>query len=257
MRGIIQRYRGVVCLAVFLGGSAAMLVGRHRASASISVPVGYAKVSKMMNYPSAGKPTLTSMRFRYQSRTGAFRQIVTNFKPDGTVWTSILFSVPGKGTFQSSADNQKVTYVSFAPEHPAAYAEALARRRPEFLREERVAGYRVLVMHSGSNGSGTTSEFWEAPELNGEPLRAVFTTKAGVVQEETIQVVPGEPDRALYFQDVTLPVSIASYEARMLRLQQRGKSAAAAKLGEMLELSRPGFPSVVREPSASTYQQTK
>jgi len=205
----------------------------------------------MVSYPSdTGKPVLTAMRFRYQSRTGAFRQIATNFGTDGTVWTSILFMVPGRGTFQSSPDNRKVTFISYAPEHPMAYSEAAARKSPDFVREDRVAGYRTLVRRIAAKDPSTTSELWEAPDLNGEPLRAVFTTKTGVFKEETVQVIPGEPDRLLYSQELTLPVSTEEYEGRASRLGQAGKADAAVRLRKELDTSRRGFPVVVAKPAA-------
>jgi hypothetical protein len=255
---MIRRYGGVVCIAVFAAGLAVALVARHQSSGGLRELVGYTKISKMVNYPSdTGKPVLTAMRFRYQSRTGAFRQIVTNFDADGTVWTSILFSVPGRGTFQSSPDNTKVTLISYASEHPAPYSEAAARKRPDFIREDSVAGYRTLVRRNAAKDSSITAEFWEAPDLNGEPLRAVFTTKAGVLKEETVQVIPGEPDRLLYWQEPTLPVSTAEYERRASRLDQAGKSGPAAGMRKELDAVRPGFPSVVADPPGPARPRSK
>ena len=230
------KWTTAVALGVFLLGTAVLASRVLRHGDSTPAYTGYTVVSRIVFYPSGGGlPALRALRVRYQSGGGAFREVTTDLRDDGSASAKILFSVPRVGNFLASGDT--VWFVSPALSAPTSFSEGAMKRSPQFNREERLAGYRVLNIHYDSGVDGSR-DIWYAPELNGAVLQVALKSKVGTLKQELMQVTPGEPDPYLVAEHLGKTVSFASFEKRISKAEASGRHAEAVKLRHSLDDAR-------------------
>ncbi|HXF04564.1 MAG TPA: hypothetical protein VNM72_04020 [Blastocatellia bacterium] len=199
-------------------------------------PMGFTLIAtQTFTLTGNSKSSLRAIHVRYQRSNGAFKEVATYYRDDGTVdREDVVFGMPGRGVFRVGRENQVLDYLSaMQAKRPKLSEDALAKD-PHLVRVDSVLGYKTYVLRfPKQNGVGYT-EVYVAPALQGIPIKVVMVWDRGVEVIEPTKIQLGEPPESVFAETPDWPVKYDLLKQKIQAAEQAGHPDVAQELRQQL-----------------------
>jgi len=243
MNSLSGKYRTISVLVFFLGVATVTYAYITSQPAMQSATTGFTLTSKMTFTPSGSNTNqITGSRVRYQKSNGAFKQITTYLKADGTPDKVVtLVGVLGRGVFEFSENAQSMEFLSPMRAQIPMMSEAEIRNTHHHnsLRDDVVQGYKTLVVRLPGENSKAFTELYHAFALQDFPIKTINVTDAGILTIEPTKIELGEPSHNLLALP-NLPISYERFEQKIQSMEESGRHDTAETMRQqLLDAKRP------------------
>lgn len=200
--------------------------------------LAYTIVSKRTFTPSdGGEPRHEVTMTRYQKSDGMWKQVITYFNSDGTVYKkSMAFGQPGRGVFQVDEEKKEISFISPMEKAIADLPLSDLRSDPGFVKESSVLGYETFVLRATEeDGSGDYEEVYYAPAFHNLSLKTVSFSKRGTSILEPVEIKIGEPNEEEFNSLPDWEIKYDRFQEKIQVLEDRGKHEAADQMRQELQ----------------------
>jgi hypothetical protein len=178
-------------------------------------------------------PYLNATRVRYQKSDGSWKESATYYNRDGSARSSTTtLGITGLGVFEINNNSKTLTFLGPKKHSMHVEDEKSLRSDPEYVRDDLVLGFKVMVQHSLSGSD--FDDVYRAPELGGAIVKIVSGSVTGkgytVIEPKTIE--RGEPSESFAVPDY--PFVYSFYEAQIEKEDNRGNKDVAAKMRQVI-----------------------
>lgn len=237
------RVEKLLMIGVFVLGLGATGFGYDLKYARVQTETAFTMTSEQTFTGTDGKSWLNAIKVRFQKADGAWKEVTTYYKPDGSVLAvNKRYSIYGRGVFEVNEQQKKLLFVGPRLHEVHVFSEAEARKDSDFVREDSVLGYKTLVTRvPDSEGSSDYTEFHRAPDLNGVYLKTVFASSEGystVIEATKIEL--GEPAASEFADLPNYPVGYDFYETKIQIMESRGNHDLAEQMRQLLQAQKQG-----------------
>lgn len=199
-------------------------------------PMGFILIATQTTILTGGsKSSLHAIHVRYQRSNGAFKEVTTYYRDDGTVdREDVVFGIPGRGVFRVGQKNQALDYLSAMQAERPRLSEAALAKDPHLVRMDSVLGYKTYVLRfPKQNGAGYT-EVYVAPALQGVPIKVVTVWDRGIEVIEPTKIQLGEPPESIFAETPDWPVKYDLLRQKIQAAEKAGYPDVAQQMRQQL-----------------------
>ena len=231
----------VLLTGIVVAGLAYVMKQKQASAAQPVLPrLGFTLASRqVLTGRELPEPVLRATQVRYQRVDGAFRQVTTYYREDGSRRNEDnVFGMPGLGVFQ--VDTKKGVLIFLSPMTEGRLG-ASGSFKPD-ARQEVVMGYKTYVLRFPEGESQQYKEVYYAPDLQSLPIKHVFVSNNLVETLEPVSIDIGDPDEEVFKAIPKLPVSYDYFEFKIQEAESMNQYQAASEMRRQLQEARSSKP---------------
>jgi hypothetical protein len=178
-------------------------------------------------------------RVRYQRSDESWKETYTYYNPDGSIQASTAtLGITGLGVFEINEKSKTLTFLGPKKHSMHREDETKLRSDPNFAREDRILGYKVIVLHSVMDND--YEDTYRAPDLGGAILKIVSGKigSDGYTVIEATSIERGEPAESFAVPDY--PFVYGFYEAQIKKEQALGHANTADQMRQIVTQHKTG-----------------
>jgi hypothetical protein len=178
------------------------------------------------------------MTVRQQKSDGTWKEVITAYKANGTALRETLnFGIPGDASYQLNKSTGELNFLSAMPpkEVTSFVVVSDGHDHPKFVKDDVVQGYKTYVLHYDVDKNGSYMDEYNAPDLDGYPIRTMKVSPAGVSVTEAVEIKLGDPDDSVFASLPKSKVNYEHYKRKMEALDQDGHRQAVDTMRKVLD----------------------